>query len=138
MQDNFEDAYTDLQSSIIALCIEITDESTDYICAFISDLCIDNYYFNVFFIVGKKVYNFSDLPVNYNIKKQFFELIKEDINSIYRLFNTFNRDIPEEIMMIYDNSNKSFSFEHGYESDLNDQAEIKFGLWKNSITKRIN
>ena len=71
MQDNFEDAYTDLQSSIISLCIEITDESTDYICAFISDLCIDNYYFNVFFIVGKKVYNFSDLPVNYNIKKQF-------------------------------------------------------------------
>ena len=113
MIKGFEDAFTDLQSEFVSLCMEYTNGSVDkiYIYIYQSDTQI---FFNAFFAKDKKIYLlnnwFDDDQIN-----DFFDCGVEDVDNIVEVCDTYDGKCPYEFKLSYNVKTKSFDAKYNYD-----------------------
>ena len=113
MIKGFEDAFTDLQSEFVSLCMEYTNESVDkiYIYIYQSDTQI---FFNAFFAKDKKIYLLNDWFDDDQIN-DFFDCGVEDVDNIVEVCDTYDGKCPYEFKLSYNVKTKSFDAKYNYD-----------------------
>ena len=109
----FEDAFTDLQSEFVSLCMEYTNGSVDkiYIYIYQSDTQI---FFNAFFAKDKKIYLLNDWFDDDQIN-DFFDCGVEDVDNIVEVCDTYDGKCPYEFKLSYNVKTKSFDAKYNYD-----------------------
>ena len=113
MIKGFEDAFTDLQSEFVSLCMEYTNGSVDkiYIYIYQSDTQI---FFNAFFAKDKKIYLLNDWFDDDQIN-DFFDCGVEDVDNIVEVCDTYDGKCPYEFKLSYNVKTKSFDAKYNYD-----------------------
>ena len=70
MKRGFEDKFMDLQSGLISLCLEVTENKVDKIFAYAS-IEKDGLMFNAFFKMNNKVETLNTLGIDKTLRREF-------------------------------------------------------------------
>ena len=121
----FGDHFVELQTDMIAVCLEYAEEKADkiYIYCSFEDMVIscDFFYCINGNIVKKHKLNdaVNDESFRYDTsvarQKATLDIITDDIKSIYRLCKECKREMPTEIRLIYDVKKNSVMAEYRYD-----------------------
>ncbi|MED1559337.1 immunity protein YezG family protein [Bacillus paramycoides] len=122
----FEDKFSDLQSDMIAVCMEFVEDRANkiYVYASCEEGIISGRFFYLINNKYVKPHKVNDVLENgderYDVspKRGFtvLRIICENIKKIKELCKEYERDIPTEMKLIYDV--KSGNFKAGYKYDL--------------------
>ena len=113
MIKGFEDAFTDLQSEFVSLCMEYTNGSVDKIYIYIYQSATQ-IFFNAFFAKDKKIYLLNDWFDDDQINDFFFFCV-EDVDNIVEVCDTYDGKCPYEFKLSYNVKTKSFDAKYNYD-----------------------
>ena len=139
----FEDYFSEIQSDMIAICLEYVENKGEkiYIYCSYEDKVITG---NVFYRINEKIVkkhklndaiNQSDNPFDVSIERQkaTISVINEDIKQLIKLYDEYKRDMPTQIKLIYDIKSNSVNAEYQYDliysMDMNKDANDIFEDW---------
>ncbi|MFS0763829.1 DUF600 domain-containing protein [Peribacillus phoenicis] len=122
----FEDYFSELQTDLVAICLEFVDKKADEIYIY-GSYEPDAYYFNVFYnvqgtIVLKQKLNEIDVKNHdyiYDVSKERqFALQRigtEILEEIHKRCNEFNHEMPTEIKLRYSIKNNKLQAKYNYD-----------------------
>lgn len=114
MSKVFEDEFMDLQSSLISLCMEVTERKINKIYAYCSNEKKSKM-FNAFFDVNGEIKTLNQLGIPNNLAFQFLKLGVEDLEKLDKICLKHNMPIPTEMKLYYDVSSGKCNAEYKYE-----------------------
>ncbi len=126
MQKEFEDAFMDFQSSLISLCLEVTENNVDVIYAYCSNEKKSKM-FNAFVCVDGEVKTISQLGVQRSRVFQFLQVGTVDLEKLDKLCEEYNKPVPREIKMIYDVKTGKFDASYKYEEVCGPKSDKSSG-----------
>ena len=132
----FEDAFTEIQSKYITLCLDLA-KNVDEVNVFIYQ---DNVActFNAFF-VQDGVVKMPDQLAPENIVDKFYEIGIEDIDKLIGVCEKYEHKCPNEFKLTYNAKTKHFDAKYGY-SNYAEISEITpfdvFVKWMESFSKK--
>ena len=109
----FENAFMDIQASLVSLCLEFVDNNVDKIYIFIYQDC-EMQTFNTFFRKDGKVKITTDFSSD-ELTDKFLDMGIQEIDNLINICDKYNQKCPNEIKMIYDVKNKSFDATYCYQ-----------------------
>lgn len=143
MGKDFEDYFSELQVDIISHCMEYADDRAEKVfvyCSCEANLVSCNFFYklnnkitlksklNEVLLEGQEQFDVSVERQNKNIKS-----VIDDILAIRKLCLSDNRDMPNEIRLIYDAVDSKVSAEYSYEpvfsNKENMDAKAVFEAW---------
>ena len=115
MLKGFEDAFVDVQASVISLCLELLSNSGRtaekiYVYLYQNN---DIDYIDAFFEQEGKLYTTNDWFPAEKIS-DFFDCGVEDIEKLIDICNAYDSKCPHELKLIYNVVTKSFDSEYNY------------------------
>ncbi len=113
MSRQFEDEFMDLQSELISLCLEVTENKVDKIYAYAS-IEEKSKMFNAFFKVNGEIKTLNQLGLNNSLINQFLRLGTGDLEKIRSVCKSFNKPVPTEIKMYYDVNTGKYNADYRY------------------------
>ncbi len=126
MNNNFDELLVDIQSGLISLCLELTEESVDVIYAYASIEYEEDGFvglFNAFFEKDNKIYTLDDLNLSLDLISEFLSLGTNDLEKIILLCKENETLVPTEMKMIYDVNTEEFNVNMKYDSICNSLSE---------------
>lgn len=113
----FEDEFTDIQSGLISLCLELTDSQVDTVFAYcgIED---HSFMFNSFFEKDGKILSARQAATDVSLVKEFLRVGTHDLENFKSVCTKWNKPIPRQIKMIYDVKTGKFDANISYESRI--------------------
>lgn len=114
MKPGFEDAFSDLQSEYISLCMEYAEGQAEEVFAYVYRTETLRM-FNAFFRSGGRVLSAGQLPSSCS-DDEFLELGRSDISKLERICSEYEAETPNEIKMHYDVSTGRFDAHISYEN----------------------
>ena len=111
MEKVFEDEFMDLQTALISLCLEVTEEKVYVYCSNEKKSKM----FNAFFDVNGEVKTLYQLGVPNELAFQFLKLGKEDLEKVDAICIKHNMPIPTEMKLYYDVTSGKYDAEYKYE-----------------------
>ena len=134
---SFEDAFTDLQSEFVSLCMEYTNGSVDKIYIYIYQ-DESQKMFNAFFVKGKSVIpagNFADDEAS----DEFLSIGTKDINKLVELCYMYQQKCPNEYKLEFNIDTHKFYASYRYEnytkSGISPVSELM--SWYGEIKEKI-
>lgn len=111
----FEDEFMDLQSGLIALCLEVLEgKQADKIFAYGSNEKKSKS-FNAFFEVNGEIKTLSKMGIRNDLVSQFLKLGTHDLMRLDEIGAKYNMRVPTELKLYYDVSSGQFNAEYRYE-----------------------
>ena len=104
----------DLQSGLIALCLEVTQRKVDKIFAYGSNEKHDKS-FNAFFEVDGEIKTLGKMGLPKNLVFQFLKLGTQDLLKLDEIGAKYNMRVPTELKLYYDVSSGRFDADYKYE-----------------------
>ena len=101
MEKVFEDEFMDLQTALISLCLEVTEEKVNKVYVYCSNEKKSKM-FNAFFDVNGEVKTLYQLGVPNELAFQFLKLGTEDLEKVDAICIKHNMPIPTEMKLYYD------------------------------------
>ena len=118
MLKGFEDAFVDVQASVISLCLELLSNSGR---------------------TAEKIYTTNDWFPAEKIS-DFFDCGVEDIEKLIDICNAYDSKCPHELKLIYNVVTKSFDSEYNYENiiDIGEKSVVELAKdWFDDCDKNI-
>lgn len=141
MKKGFEDKFMDLQSGLVSLCLEVTENKVDKIYAYAS-IEKDSLMFNAFFEVDNKIETLNTLNIDAELRKQFLQTGTMDLVNIKNLCQEYETPTPSEMKMFYDVKTGKYNadYEYGplYTGENGLSARKMFMNWQDEIKKASN
>ena len=138
MNKVFEDDFLDIQSRIIALCVEFADNKADKVYAYgsIEESSIS---FNAFFEIDHQIKTTNKITADTDAIWNFLDLGEVDLEKIKQICIHYGKPIPTELKMIYDCKSGKINTNYKYESIASaktgtDSSEI-FMKWLEEVSK---
>ncbi|RHS52002.1 hypothetical protein DW959_10470 [Clostridium sp. AM46-21] len=138
MLKGFEDAFTDLQSEFVSLCMEYTNGNVDKIYIYIYQDASQKM-FNAIFVKGKDVIsagNFADDEAS----DEFLSIGTKDINKLVELCDKYQQKCPNEYKLEFDVATNKFDTSYRYDNytkcGISPVSELM--SWYGEIKERIN
>lgn len=131
----FEDAFMEIQSGYITLCLDLAG-NVDEVNVFIyqDDVSCT---FNAFFVKDGKIKT-PDESAAESIVDKFYELGVEDIDKLIGVCEKFDHKCPNEFRLTYNTHTKHFDAKYGY-SNYAETSELTpfdvFVDWMNSYSQ---
>lgn len=113
MKRGFEDKFMDLQSGLISLCLEVTENKVDKIFAYAS-IEKDGLMFNAFFKMNNKVETLNTLGIDKTLRREFLETGTLDLVKLKDLCLEYDTPIPTEMKMYYDVKTGKYDAKYQY------------------------
>ena len=114
MSKIFEDEFTDLQSGMISLCMEIAVQNTEKIFIYCSNEK-NSKAFNAFFCVGGELKKLHQLGHPMSLMSDFLREGGLDVCKVDGICEKYNMPAPTEMKLYYDVRSRSFEAEYKYE-----------------------
>ncbi len=121
----FEDYFTELQTDMISICLEYVEDRAEKIyiyCSYENNMISGDFFYK---INGKVVHNnklndaIADREKPYDVsidrQKEVIDIIIEDIISLKKLCQEYQRDMPTQIKLIYDVSENKVQADYSYD-----------------------
>ena len=139
MKQGFEKEFTDIQTGLIALCLEAVPKAVDkvYAYAFIGK---ESSMFNVFFEQDGSIVPAHKVVQNNDLLFQVMKLGTEDLEKLRRICTEYETKCPTEMKMCYDCKTKKFDADYNYETNYKaDQSpQNAFLAWRNEVASTKN
>ncbi len=141
MEKVFEDEFMEIQTGMIALCLEAFEDiniNVDkvYIYAFCDE---HETFFNAFFEYNSQILSFSELGVSDYLINQVLDFGMEDTEKIVDLCKRYNREAPIQYKLVYDTNTKKF--DSNYDYDNLEKTELgcagAFEDWENEVKNNL-
>jgi len=136
MSKVFEDAFSDVQSGLISLCLEAVDENAEKVYAYCS-IEEKSRTFNAFFCVNGEIKTLDEITDNVALIRQFLEFGTGDLLEIKRVCKEHDRPVPTEIKMVYDVQSGHFEANYQYvpvcDGDMDKSSYDVFMEWFNEV-----
>ena len=115
MNKVFEDDFLDVQSRIIALCVEFADNKADkvYVYGSIEENSIS---FNAFFNIGGQIKTTNNVVTDTDTIWDFLDLGESDLEKIKEICIHYGKPVPTELKMIYDCKTGQIDTKYQYNS----------------------
>lgn len=126
MKRNFEDAFMELQSEFISLCLEVAGQKVDEVYAYCSR-DEESAMFNAFFKIDGIIKTLDEIGIDINLGMHFLKLGTHDIDKIEDLCTEYNMPIPTEIKMHYDVNTGKYNADYKYDEISSDNIDIDPG-----------
>lgn len=110
----FEDEFMDVQSGLISLCMEFTENKADKIYAYCS-IEKKTRSFNACFECGGEVKTLSQMGVEMRQIVQFLRIGSSDLQKVCEVCERYNLPTPTEIKMVYDTKTGQFDADYRYD-----------------------
>ena len=135
----FEDAFMEVLSDYVSLCLEATNGVVDVIYGFMFQnpgmLMVD-----AFFRKEKTICYPDDFLDDETIER-FFDIGTDDLQKLIDICSAYNQKCPNEVKMVYHVQTKQFDAQFGYRDyvrkDGIDPDEVYFG-WINEEKAKLN
>ena len=114
MGKKFEDEFMDLQSGLVSLCLELTEQNVSKVYIYCS-IERKSKMFNAFFEIDGKIKTLNQLGANKALIMQFLKLGTTDLEEIKNICISNNMPIPTEMKMCYDAKTGKFDGQYKYE-----------------------
>ena len=117
MKKCFEDEFVDVQSGLISLCLELTEEvvGVDKVYAFAYNERKSKS-FNAFFEVNGEVKTMGKMnELSHELITEFLKIGTDDLEKIEKICDRYERPVPVIMEMIYDVKTGSFDAHYQYE-----------------------
>lgn len=141
MEKVFEDEFIEIQTGMVALCLEALEDVNKkvdkvYIYAFCDE---HETFFNTFLKYNSQIVSFNELGVSDDMINQVFDLGMDDAEKIVDLCAEYNRKAPIEYKLIYDTNTKSFDSDYGYDNLENTELGCAgaFIDWENEVKNNL-
>jgi len=134
MKNGFEDAFTDLQSEYISLCMEVCGDSADEINVLIyqdKSCCA----FNAFF-VEKGAVKTAEAYADDLLVERFLEMGTDDIDKLLACCEEYGYPCPNEMRLIYETRTGRFNAEYQYRPVLETEDMSFFDLFTGWISEK--
>lgn len=134
MKQGFEDAFMDLQSEYISLCMEVCGDLADEIDVLIyqdQNCCA----FNAFF-VEKGAVKTADAYADDPLVERFLEMGTEDIDKLLNCCEEYSHTCPNELRLIYDTRTGHFDARYQYRPVLETEDLSFFDLFNGWISEK--
>ena len=113
MKEGFEDAFSEVQSEIVSLCLEYAEGKAEKIFVYIYRTETMRM-FNAFFKSEGKILAASQLPSTCS-DDEFTDVGRNDISKIEEVCREYDAQIPNELKLYYDVTTHKFHAEISYE-----------------------
>ena len=138
MSKTFEDFFSELQTDMVAVCMEYVNNQADDIYIY-GSYEPQMYFFDVFYRVNKQTVHKHELN---NVREQDNEEVKpeynisderqwalldvglEDLKEIHKIHKEFNREMPTEIKLHYDVKQNKLSGKYRYDLVYSNSEEL--------------
>ena len=120
----FEDAFTDLQSEVVSLCLEFlanANVNAEKIYIYIYQTKRQRM-FNAFFNVAGSVVSAGEIGTEEQ-SDEFLDVGTDDIERLIALCDKYQHPCPNEFKLVYDVKSKNFDSHYGYE-DYSEKDEV--------------
>lgn len=138
MKKGFEDAFMEVQSGLISLCIEAVPSVVDKVFAYAS-IEEKSQMFNAFFLSGGEVKTINQLTSDKGLMRRFLQLGTGDLSKVREICTTYEAPLPTEMKLYYDVKTKKFDAKYKYESVCNESTGISAGeifiAWMDEIKR---
>lgn len=117
MKKCFEDEFVDVQSGLISLCLELTEEvvGVDKVYAFAHNERKSKS-FNAFFGVNGEVKTMGKMnELSHELITEFLRIGTDDLEKIEKICDRYERPVPVIMEMIYDVKTGGFDAHYQYE-----------------------
>ncbi len=121
----FEDYFTELQTDMISICLEYAEERAEKIyiyCSYENNMISSDFFYKINEkVVKKNKLNEAILdgekPYDISIDRQrgAIDIIIDDIKSLKKLCQEYQRDMPTQIKLIYDVSENKVRADYRYD-----------------------
>ncbi|EWM52146.1 hypothetical protein [Ruminococcus flavefaciens] len=125
----FEDAFTDIQSEYISLCLEYVNNDVDEVFAYIYQTRSMKM-FNAFFKKDGKILSAGQLGTE-EASDEFLEVGRDDISKIVDVCDKYEHKCPNELKLVYNVKTKKFDAELGYEDYSEKEKVTPFEVFLN-------
>ena len=132
----FEDEFTDVQTGLISLCMELARDNVDKVFAYCS---IEDHSqsFNAFFESDGKILKNSQVGASDETVKDFLRLGTHDLDELRAVCDKWNKPVPKQIKMFYNAQTGSFDAKISYDSLPEDKsAGQAFMEWREEIENK--
>lgn len=140
----FEDYFTELQTDMISICLEYVEDRAEKIyiyCSYENNMISGDFFYK---INGKVVHNnklndaIADREKPYDVsidrQKEVIDIIIEDIISLKKLCQEYQRDMPTQIKLIYDVSENKVQADYCHDIIFsNGKRKRHMMYWRNGI-----
>lgn len=139
MKSGFEKEFTDVQTGLIALCLEAVPEAVDkvYAYAFIGE---GSSMFNAFFELDGSVLPAHKVIRDNSLLLQVMKLGTDDLEKLRSICSEYEAKCPMEMRMCYNCKTKKFTADYKYKTD--DTTEVSphnsFLAWRNEVASTEN
>lgn len=110
----FEDEFMDLQSALISLCLEVTEQKISKVYAYCSNETKSKM-FNAFFDMNGEIKTLSQLGIPNELAFQFLKIGTEDLEKLDGICTKYNMPIPTEMKLYYNVESGKYDAEYKYE-----------------------
>lgn len=110
----FEDEFMELQTGLIALCMEVTEGNIDKVFAYGSNEKKSKS-FNAFFEKNGEILTLRQLGIHKELIRQFLRVGTEDLVGLDAIGEKYGRPVPTELKLLYDVRTKKFRSDYRYE-----------------------
>ncbi len=115
MNKVFEDDFLDVQSRIIALCVEFADNKADKVYAY-GSIEENSISFNAFFNIDGEIKTTNQIAADTDAIWDFLELGESNLEKLKQICAHHERPVPTELKMIYDCKSGTIDTKYKYES----------------------
>ncbi|QIQ22194.1 DUF600 domain-containing protein [Zophobihabitans entericus] len=132
MTRTFEDYFSELQADMVSIGLEYINNKADYI--YIYSACENNMFsFDLFYKINGKflrIHKVNDAGngVNYNVSMnrmmKVLEIGVDDLEKIYNLCKSHNREMPTEMKMVYNVQTGSFEAKYCYDLQYSNKENL--------------
>lgn len=138
----FEDEFMEVQSGLIALCIEVLEgKPVNKIYAYCS-IEEHSLMFNAFFEQCGRLFTLNGMGISHDLAMQFLSTGTEDLEKIESLCRRYNRPVPREMKLIYETSTGKFNADYKYQEVCSaktgkESGEV-FKEWEEEVRNNLN
>lgn len=126
MSKVFEDSFSELQADMVSICLKYVHDRAEQIyvyCSFEERVISSDFFYSINGKIVRK-HKLNDAldgsdsfryETSVERQKSVLNIINDDIEKIYKLYNEHKREMPTEIKLMYDVAQNSLKAEYKYE-----------------------
>ncbi len=135
----FEDEFSEVQTGLISLCMELTRKRVDKVFAYCS-IEDNSQAFNAFFEKDGRILKVNQVGAGDETVMNFLKLGTHDLDQLREVCARYGKPVPRQIKMIYNVKTHNFDARISYDSLLDEKksAGQAFMEWRNEMEKNMS
>ena len=133
----FEDEFSEVQTGLISLCMELIRIKVDKVFAYCS-IEDNSQAFNAFFEKDDKILKNNQVGASMETVNDFLRLGNSDLDKLREICATYGKPVPRQIKMVYDANTHGYDARISYDSLLDEgkSAGKAFMEWRNEVENK--